>query len=187
MNAAMLRSRDNFQFQLFMESDFGGVIAVDRHFLEDGEEIVLHLEIAALGLPNRRASYAVQARPDHGGGFIEGTQKGKLLIRRSVREIFAEERAALLVHIGEAAEEIAALFVIGPFGKDDVNEFVDKRALGARRLGGGYNLVNHGDDRIILMGVESAQFVVGARVRIAEESKKFGRQRRQDAASQKQF
>jgi hypothetical protein len=54
----MLRSRDNFQLEFVAETDFGGVEAVDGHFLEDGEEIVLHLEIAALEFPERRAGLA---------------------------------------------------------------------------------------------------------------------------------
>src|SRR5260370_28312079 len=123
-NTTVLRSGDNFQFQFLEESDFRSVVAVHRHFLEDGEEIVLHLCVAALRLPKRRAGLVVRAGPDHSSSLIERTQKRNLLIRRSVREVLAQERVALLVHIGEAAPENSALFIVIPFGENDLNEFI---------------------------------------------------------------
>src|SRR5260370_19852955 len=101
-NTTVLRSGDNLQFQFLEESDFRSVVAVHRHFLEDGEEIVLHLCVAALRLPKRRAGLVVRAGPDHGSSLIERTQKSNLLIRKSVRQVLAEERVALLCHHAQA-------------------------------------------------------------------------------------
>src|SRR2546426_10579832 len=106
-----------------------------------------------------------------------------MLVRSGGREVFAEERVALLFDIGKAAQEIAALFVVGPFREDDVNEFVDARFLGAGRPGRGNNLIDHGDDRIVLMSIESAQRVARSRVGIMEKAKKIGRYYWQNAAS----
>src|SRR5260370_27512569 len=124
------------------------------HFFEEGEKSVLELSIAALRLPDRWAGLAVRA--GNGGGFVEGAKESQLLFGRSGRKILAEESFALLVDIGEAAQKIAALIVVGPFGEDDVDKFVYAGFLGARRLGGRNNLIDHGDDRIVLMGVLSA-------------------------------
>src|SRR6266566_4099050 len=90
------------------------------HFFEDGEKIVLELSIATLRLPDRWAGLAVRA--GNGGGFVERAKESYLLFLRSRGKIFAEESVALLVDIGEAAQKIAALFVVGPFGEDDVEE-----------------------------------------------------------------
>src|SRR5437879_5353395 len=118
----MLRSGNDLQLEFLAETDFRSVITVDRHFLKDGEEIVLHQSIPAGGLPEWRA-VLVHGTSDS-GGLIEGSQENKLLLGRSSGEILSEKRVALLVHAGEAGEKITALFVVGPFAEDDVNEFI---------------------------------------------------------------
>src|SRR5260370_23810796 len=99
----MLRSRNDLQLELLAETDFGGVVTVDRHFLEDGEEIVLHLEIAAFGLPERRAGLAVRAGPGSGGGLIERAPKDKEVVPRSSRTDVVAEGLAMFFAIGAGA------------------------------------------------------------------------------------
>src|SRR5260370_16121442 len=99
----MLRSRNDLQLELLAETDFGGVVTVDRHFLEDGEEIVLHLEIAAFGLPERRAGPAVPARPGDGGGVIDREQEDKQLFPKSKRPTLFLEGVCLFCRICHVA------------------------------------------------------------------------------------
>src|SRR5260370_6934371 len=99
----MLRSRNDLQLELLAETDFGGVVTVDRHFLEDGEEIVLHLEIAAFGLPERRAGLSVRAGPRYGGGFFARAQEDKPLLPRCTPPLFFEEEGALFFHTAPTA------------------------------------------------------------------------------------
>src|SRR2546422_10559960 len=62
----MLRTGNDLQFQLLGESDFGSVITVQSHTFKDGEEIALHLSIAAFGFPEWRAVFFAGA--GNGGG-----------------------------------------------------------------------------------------------------------------------
>ena len=100
---------------------------MDGDALEDGEEIALKLLV-----PVVRNRISVTATPGTlgGNGFVHGAEQGDLLRGRSIDEILSEELVALLVDTGETAEKILALFIVGPFRKDDVNEFIDAGALG---------------------------------------------------------
>src|SRR5437773_1309452 len=68
-----------------------------------------------------------------------------------------------------------------------VNEFIDAGALGTGCVRFRNDLINHGNDRVILMTIECAQRVAGCRVRALEKSKDIRGQGGQNAASQKQF
>src|SRR5260370_3603780 len=116
----MLLTGNDLQLQFLRETDFGSVIAVESHVLEDGKEIALHLGVAAFGFPQGRSLLSLRA--GKGGSRVHGTQKDELLGRRSGSKVFAEERVALFVHIGETVEEIASLFAVSPFGEHDVEE-----------------------------------------------------------------
>src|SRR5206468_1353320 len=63
-----------------------------------------------------------------------------------------EERRNFL----DGLAEIAALFIGGPYGEDDVDEFVDAGSFGAGRIGGRNDLIDHGDDGIVLVRIQSA-------------------------------
>ena len=105
---------------------------------------------------------------------------------RSVHEILSEEVVSLFVHSGETVEKIHAFFGVGPFCEDDVNEFIDARTLGAGSIRCGNDLIDHRDNRVVLMRVERAQRVSGCGVRSLEKSKKIRGQCRQNTASHEQ-
>jgi len=84
----------------------------------------------------------------------------------SVVEGFAEERGALLVDGGETIEESLALVLVGPIGEDHVDKLVDQRALCAGRVGFRNDQVGHGHDHGVLLGVQGAQLVAGADLRL---------------------
>jgi hypothetical protein len=108
---------------------------MERDAFEDGKKITLELLVAATRLVIGRARG--EADRCERGGFIHGAKQDELLVGRGSDEIFPEELAAFFVHAGETIEEGLALCIGGPFGEDDVDEFVDERALGAGRVGGG--------------------------------------------------
>ena len=54
-------------------------------------------------------------------------------------------------------EEVAALLVVSPFGEDDVNEFVDAGGLCAGSVGGRNDLVDHGNNGLVLVRIEGAE------------------------------
>src|SRR5207245_11466312 len=102
----MLRTGNDLQFQLLGESDFGSVITVQSHTFKDGEEIALHLSIAAFGFPEWRAIFLAGA--GNGGGLIHGAEGGELLVGRGRGEVFGEGSGALVIHGGVGWGEVGA-------------------------------------------------------------------------------
>src|SRR5882762_5524952 len=180
----MMGARNDLQVQFLREANFGSVVAVNSEAFKDVEKFASQLFIALL-----RNGVAVThpANALRGNGFVHGTEQSDLLRGRSVHEIFSEEFVALCVHAGETIEKILTLFVVGPVGKNDVDEFINSRTLGAGRVGRGNDLIDHGNDGVILMRVESARGVSGGRVCSLEKSKKIRGQGGQNATSHQQF
>jgi len=172
----MVSARNDLQIQLLGEADFGSVEAMDGDAFKDGEEFATKLLVAFFG---NGVSVTHAASALRGDGFVHGSHQSDLLCGRSVDEILAEEFIALFVDAGKTGEKILAFFIDGPFGKDDVNEFIDARGLGARSVRCGKDKVDHGDYRVILMRVEGAQRVPRGGVRTVEKSKKIGEKLRQ--------
>src|SRR5260370_8566423 len=166
----MVGARNNFQFQFLCEADLGGVVAVERDAFKDSKEIASKLPVPVL-----RNGISVTPPPSAlcGDGFVHGAEKSELLRRRSANEIPSEKFVALFVDAGETIEKILALIVDGPFRKNDVDKFIDARSLGAGRVRFRNDLINHGDDRVILMSVQRAQRVSRASVRSMQQLQKF--------------
>src|SRR2546423_703423 len=183
-HTAMMGARNDLQVQFLREGNFRSVVAVNSDAFKDVEKLASQLFIALL-----RNGVAVThpANALCGNGFVHGTEQSYLLRGRSVHEILSEEFVALFVHSGETIEKILARFVVGPVGKNDVDEFINSCTLGAGRVGRGNDLIDHGNDGVILMRVESAQGVSGRRVRSLEKSKEIRGQGGQNAASHQQF
>src|SRR5260370_34410024 len=121
-----------------------------------------------------------------GDGFVEGAEQSVLLCRRSIDEIPSEKFVALLVDAREAGEKIPAFIVEGPFGEDDVYEFIDASTFGAGRVGRRNDLIDHRDDGVILVRVERAQRLSRGRVRALEKRKTIRLQSGQNAAGHQQ-
>src|SRR5438445_13240492 len=98
-----MRARNDFQFQLLAEPDFGGVVAVDCDALENVEELALKLLVPLL-----RNGISVPPPPAGtlcGNGFVHGAKQCDLLRVRSIDEIFTEKFVTLFVYIGLTVEE----------------------------------------------------------------------------------
>ena len=105
------------------EADFGSVVAVNGHALEDIPEISLQLFVAIFwnGVAVARTRRSVCGH----GLVVDSAEQRGLLVYGRVIEAFAEQLRALLVDAGQAVEKRLALFVVGPIGQDDIDEFVD--------------------------------------------------------------
>src|SRR5215472_3261963 len=184
-HATVLRAGNDLQLQFLGETDFRGVIAVKGHVLEDSEEVALHLRSAARRFPEWR-TLLLLLRAGRFGNLVHGAQENNLLNRRGRGKIFAEECVALLVHAIETIQKIAALFVVGPLCEDDIHEFVYASAFGARRVGCRDDLVDHGNNSIVLVRIQRPERIRGTGLRLLIESKKLRSQRRQNRSRGKQ-
>src|SRR2546421_1601969 len=127
-HTAMMGARNDLQIQFLREANFGSVVAVNSDAFKDVEKFASQLFIALL-----RNGVAVThpANALRGNGFVHGTEQSDLLRGRRVHEILSEEFVALFVDARDTREKILTFLGSGPFGKDDVNEFVDVRSLRA--------------------------------------------------------
>ena len=136
------------------------------------EEIAFELLVTLFGIVAvgaRRASARFER-----SGFVHGAEERELLGGGSVDEILSEKFVALFVDAGETVEKTLAFVVVGPFGEDDVDEFVDARALCAGRVGFRNDQIGHGDDGGVLVRIQSAKRVAFRRMRCAKKCKRSG-------------
>ena len=77
----------------------------------------------------------------------------------------------------------------GPFGEDDVNEFIDAHSLRAGRVGLRNNQVRQNNHRGVLVRIERAQLVSGAGLRMcfAKESHHRRRKNREHRSGRQHF
>ena len=181
----MMSPGNDLEIQFLGETDFGSVVAVESNSLEDVPEITFELLVSLLGNRVAVAGGAIAAGTHR--GIVHGAEEGELLRRRSGGKIFREKIVALLVDIGKPIEKVFALAASGPFGEDDVNKFIDTRGFGAGCVRGGNDLIDHGDDGVVLMSVQSAERVSGSGVRSLQKCEEIRCKRRQNATGQEQF
>src|SRR6267143_5704690 len=155
-NATVLGTGNNLECEFLGKTNFGSVITVKGDVFEDGKEIAFELLVAAF-------LFVVAARRADGrferGGFIQGAKKHELLRRRGVGKILGEELVAFLVDAGKAIEKVLALRIVGPFGENDVDKFVDAGALRAGGVRFRKDLIDHGDNSRVLVRIEGAERV----------------------------
>src|SRR5260370_41206 len=179
----MMSPGNDLEIQFLGETDFGSVVAVESNSLEDLPEITFELLVSLLGDSVAVARGAIAAHR----GIVHGAEKGELLRGRSGGKIFREKIVALLVDVGEAVEKVFALAAGSPFGEDDVNKFIDARGFGAGCVRGGNDLIDHGDDGVVLMSVQSAERGSGSGGRSPEKSEEIRGKSRGNATGQEQF
>src|SRR5207245_9863274 len=106
----MLRTGNDLQFQLLGESDFGSVITVQSHTFKDGEEIALHLSIAAFGFSEWRAVFL--GGGGCGGGVMFSAAGGERLRGRGRGGGVGEEGLVVCLHGGVAVERVGGVYVV---------------------------------------------------------------------------
>jgi hypothetical protein len=75
-------------------------------------------------------------------------------------------------------KKVLALAIVGPFGENDVNEFVDARGFRARRVRFRNNLIDHRNNGGILMRIERAKHVAVCGMGGAKKGEKIGTESR---------
>src|SRR5579885_1630642 len=172
----MERARNNLKLELVGEADFGGVVAVQGHALENLPEAALHLP--APGFVAAAARNAVAAERF----VIEGPQQGNLLRLRRLDKILAKQGVALLIDASKGIQEVLAFVLVGPLGKDYVDEFVHARGFGAGRIGDGNDEIDHRENGFVLVRAKATKLVSGMGLRRAQVRKNLRREPRQDGA-----
>src|ERR1700722_16381674 len=167
---AMRGAGNDLQAEFAAKTNFGSVVAVERDALEHRKKIAFELRVPL------RDGVAMARRPvaGHSDSLIHCAHQGELLDRRSVDEVLAIQFVTLFVDTREPFEKMAAVLVGGPFGEDDVDEFIDARTLGSRRVRLWNNHFAHENNGDVLVRVERAQCVPGRRMRILKKSEKLG-------------
>src|SRR5882724_2002692 len=141
----MLRARNNLHFQFLGKSNFRGVVTVDGDALENFPEVAFKLGVR---FGNGVAVLGADGTIGH-SGIVDSAKLHELLLGGGVGKILAVERLTLLVNAGDSVEKARAFLRSGPFRQDDVDKFIDARALGAGSVGGGNDLIDHGDDGVV--------------------------------------
>src|SRR5580693_6628803 len=120
-HATVLCSGDYLQTEFAAKTNFGRVVAVERDAFEHRKEIASQLRVPlGDGIAVTRGAAGV-----HADGFIQGPQQTELLRGRSVDEVPSIQLVALPVDAAEACKKIVAILFGGPFGENDVDEFID--------------------------------------------------------------
>src|SRR4029077_13435436 len=99
--AAMLRAGDNLQLEFLRESNFRGVVAMQRNAAEDVVEVSLQV---CIQLRNCIAVLLPLLCPLVRGVIIHRAQQSNLLLRTCIHKIFSKKLLALLVHAGQSIE-----------------------------------------------------------------------------------
>src|SRR5262245_55890370 len=176
--ASVLRAGNNFQLQLFFETDFGSVVAMNRDAFEDFPEIAFQL---AVGFGNRVAVPRAYDLVGHHRS-VERSQLRYLLLCRCVRKILAVKRLALLVDYAETVEKTLSRCRRGPFSQNQIDEFVDTRSFRARCVGRGNDLVDHRNYGVVQVTGERSQSVAKRRLCLTEQREQLRSKTRQNRA-----
>src|SRR5580704_130625 len=178
-HAAMLGAGNNLQAEFAAKTNFRSVVAVKSDALEHSKKIAFELRVP---LRDGVAVTRGVGRP-RCHGFIHGAHQSELLHGTRIDEILSIQLVALLVDTGEAFEKMAAVLVSSPFGEDDIDEFIDPRTLGARRVRLRNDNFAHQHNRGVLVRIERAERVSRLRMRLLKKSEELGRKRRGNRSS----
>src|SRR6266852_2620693 len=177
LDAAVLRSRDNLQFQFLREPDFRRVIPVQRNPPEDIVEVALELRVQ---LRHRIAVLLSPLSPLRHRVVIHRAQQRHLLQRRRIHKIFPEQFPALFVDARKSRQEILPLGLRGPFRQNHVDKLIHARRFGSRRVRLRNNQVRHRHHCTVLVRIQRAQLVSrpGLRLRFTKKSRQRRRKNR---------
>src|SRR6266404_8636861 len=167
--ATVLRAGDNLQLQFLRESNFRGVIAVQRNVPEDVVEVSLQLGVE---LQHRVAMLLAPLAALRCRVIVHGAKEGNLLRRCCVNKVFCKEVAALLVHAGKTCEKILPLLFGGPFVQNNSDKLFKPAGLRAGSIGFWNDQVRHHHNRGILVRIQGAQLVPGTSLRLRLSKKR---------------
>src|SRR6266436_6973800 len=184
--AAVLRAGNNLQFQFLRESNFRGVVAMQRNTAEDVVEVSFQLRVQ---LRHCIAVLLPLLCPLVCGDIIHRTQQRNLLRGTRFDKVFSKQLLALLVDAGQPVQEVLPFFLRGPLRQNYVDELIHPRRLRPRRVRFRNDQVRHHYDRGILVQIQRTQLVrrPGLRLRLSKKSRHRRRKNRKYRSRRQHF